>query len=436
MRLECSHNTAIVQGDQAISFSELRALVDHKYKVLRKFPESATFALIAENSIAFVSTLLAAMQIRPVAILSSKWTESEIQTRLQTLKSYCLLSHDFSEVQGIQNTSHSIHPHTELILFTSGSCGNPKAVQLSKANRIANTEAVIESLRFREASLQDLHLPLSYSFGLLGQLFPALEVGLTTYLYSEVMELAGVFSERSSLGMLSAVPEQWQFLVEFARSHTEAAHSASHIISAGSRLNANLRKELRDAFPNAVLFNNYGMTECSPRILSLSSDDPAFFSEAVGRPVKGLSVSFTDDGVLRIQGSQVMLAYVDGASTNSTLLSGDLGFEKEGIVFLNGRRDDLVKISGERISCQDVTSRIREADCVQDAYVLPYDDANYGKRLAAFVVLKDASKEDFKSFVRQNLSGNAKPSKIHFLDKLPINSNSKIDRNALLKEFL
>lgn len=406
---------ALIDDNESITFKELEQLVLKKQLSL-KFDKGQFIALTAENNINFVATLLAAKNIKPLAILSKNWTESEKQIRLNTIK------------------DTNIHPLTKLILFTSGSCGHPKAVLLSEKNIKANTEAVIESLLFHDVELQHLHLPLSYSFGLLGQLIPALELGITTYLHREIMDLAYVFHGTENIGMLSAVPEQWAFLCQLARGK-DIARSVTHVVSAGSRLTLSLRKELRECFPNAVLFNNYGMTECSPRILSMNSYDPEFFSEAVGRPVKGIQLSFTDDEVLRIQGPQVMLGYAnDDEVQNSTLLSGDIGFMEKGLVYLKGRRDDLVKISGERISCQDLTNCIREVDNIDEVRVLAYDDDEYGKRLAAFLVLKDKSrKEDFVKVLKSKLSGNRRPAKIKFLDQIPLNASGKTDRRALLK---
>jgi long-chain acyl-CoA synthetase len=305
---------------------------------------------------------------------------------------------------------------------------------LSEKNIHSNTEAVLESLCFRNAPLQHLHLPLSYSFGLLGQLFPALQTGCETHLYSEIMELASLFEDSKPVGMLSAVPEQWPLICELSKSNLETSRSVTHVVSAGSRLKLSLRRELQERFPHAVLFNNYGMTECSPRILSLSSRDPAFFTEAIGRPVKGISAEFTDDGVLQIKGPQVMLGYIDGIECTDSLLSGDLGYSENGIVYLNGRRDDLVKVSGERISCQDVATCIAEASNVQEVCVLPFEDSSYGKRLAAFISLKDpGQKQDLLAFLKTQLSGNRRPAKVHFLESFPRNASGKTDRRALVE---
>lgn len=435
LELPSSSKIALVDGEESATFHDLNLLIQDKKKKLRAFPQTQCFALLAENSISFLTSLLAALEIRPVAILTKKWTDYEIQTRLDTLKDYCLVANDASDILRREEGSVKMHPDTRLILFTSGSCGNPKAVMLSKANICANTQAVRESLHFNTVSHQHLHLPLSYSFGLLGQVFPALENGSSTYLYKEIMELAYIFDQEHPVGMISAVPEQWRLLCELVGDKTQSCASVSHLVSAGSRLNLETRYKLGKTFPNAILFNNYGMTEFSPRILSLSSEDPNFFSEAVGRPVRGISVSFTEDGILKVKGPQMMLGYLGGDEVKDCILSGDLGYEENGLVYLEGRSDDLIKVSGERISCQDIARQIHSSDCIEDLCVLPFEDAEYGKSLVAFLVLKEGRKDEFMSFLKTHLSGHRKPRKLKFLKEIPLNSNGKTDRQALLKSL-
>lgn len=424
---------ALISKDFNLSFRELNLRVRDKSKELKTFSKTRIFALVAENSIDFVINLLAAISLKPVALISKQWTPSERQLRLNTLKDYSLLNHE-GLLEEKFNPDISIHPLTRLILFTSGSCGHPKAVLLSESNISSNTEAVLESLLFDKAERQHLHLPLSYSFGILGQLIPALSQGLTTYLYNDLMDLIGVFESDKPIGMLSAVPEQWTLLCEIAHKYPESSQSVTHAISAGSRLNLNLRHDMRQAFPNSYLFNNYGMTECSPRVLSLSSCDPEFFSEAVGKPVKRISISFTDDGVMQIQGPQVMISYADSKICEGKLLSGDCGYIKDSYIFLSGRKDDLVKISGERIHCQEVGETLRSYKGVKESHVLAYKDHTYSERLAAFIVLNESKdKKDFLKFMKEKLSGNRRPSKTKFLDFLPLNANGKLNRQALLE---
>ena len=285
-----------------------------------------------------------------------------------------------------------VHPLTRLILFTTGSTGIPKAVQLSGGTSEPTPRAVIEAVVVRgRPRAQTLFLPLSYSYGLLGQLLPALEVGMRT----DLVEAPG----RPSRGIRSGVPpghgQRRTVALRGDLAHAPAGPAncrVTHVVTAGAYRLPDLRRRLRNAFPHATIFNNYGQTEASPRILCLTSTHPQFFSPATGYPVGDLRVRLSRSGELLVSGSQVMLGYLgDAEGTRERCGTGgwpratwprspttDSSRSRDGC-------DELVNVGGERTSVLEIESALRRVRGVRNAGVLVVPDALYGAACVAYV---------------------------------------------------
>jgi long-chain acyl-CoA synthetase len=339
----------------------------------------------------------------------------------------------------LERLKPQLHPETKLILFTSGSEGRAKFVQLSRASVEANTEAVIESLRFCEAREQFLFLPLYYSFGLLGQLLPAQRLGMTTHFLPNMMALRG----EKLRGMLSAVGTQWDVLSKLLAPDGPYP-DVTHVVSAGSRLSQATREALHRLFPRATIYNNYGQTECSPRILSLSSDQEGFYSNETGYPVRGLTGRLNEMGELEVRGPQVMLGYLgDEAGTRAKIVDGWLRtgdqatMAEDGRVTILGRADDLIKLGGERVSLLTYSQCATEIGLAREAIAVPFTDAGGIDRVA--LVLGGSgdpppAEAEAIARIREALKSRSAihvaPSAVLFqpeLNKLP---NGKIDRKV------
>lgn len=397
---------ALIFQDQKITFDQLNLCIDRKIPELSR---NKVEFIKTSNTLECIVSILSALKVgKPIALFS----EGIVEEKFQYSKELILKS--------------SIHPETALILFTSGSSGDSKMVQLSKKNIDANTKAVIEALDFEKIEAQALFLPLSYSYGLLGQLLPALELGKTTYILDHMIKIKALV-ENNLVQMISAVPSQHIVLLKILNN----TKSLSHIISAGAPLHLNLRKELVKKFNYGTIYNNYGQTELSPRALSLKSSDPDFLTEATGRVVRGLEYKINEEGELLFKGKQVMLGYLgESYSQIEWHNTGDLAQEKDGLITIKGRKDSLVKIAGQRISLKFLEAIIEKEKNVNHVAILYKEDELYGQKLFLFYEGSLLEKEVLEVFKRE--SGlSIIPEKIIKLDKVPKNTNGKIDYQAL-----
>jgi long-chain acyl-CoA synthetase len=337
-----------------------------------------------------------------------------------------------------------------LLLFTSGSSAEPKGVLLSGEGTAANVRAITLYLPVHSGSRVAVVVPLSYSYGLVGQAMTTLSAGGTLVLLNDVPFAAEQVDHMLRLGVngLSSVPASLRLLARAAIEkgvHPRLAWCAS----AGAPLDAGTVDLVRAAFPGAALFNQYGLTEASPRVASVSDQQPAFARGAAGRAVSEVSIRVVSDddrvlpngseGAVEVRGPSVMLGYLDDAEATARaftadgwLRTNDVGsIDADGFLFVRGRADGVVKCAGERVSLDEIAAVLKRADGVRDACVLATSDLAMGAELHAFVECDEAAFGPLRGFVRAELPPAKRPRRLERMDSLPRTPNGKISLAAL-----
>lgn len=328
-----------------------------------------------------------------------------------------------------------LDPRTALLLFTSGSSGAPKGVLLSRDGLRANLEAI---LRYLPQARTAIVLPLTYSYALVGQALATLQAGATALLLAELKYPAEQLDAMVRLGArgLSSVPPSLRLL---ARAVAEgiSAPPLDYVASAGAALDAATVSLVRAAFPAARLWNQYGLTEASPRVAAISDADPAFGKGAAGRPLQGIELRTEGEEIL-VRGPSVMLGYLDDPEATARALlpggwlrTGDLGRVEDGCLFVHGRGDGVVKCAGERVGLDEVAGVLRECAGVADACVVAVPDEALGARLVAFIEAPPGVLPALRQSLRRKLLPAKRPAQIVPVESLPRLPSGKIDRQAL-----
>ncbi len=238
----------------------------------------------------------------------------------------------------------------------------------------------------------------------------------------------------------SSVPTSFRQIARVVAELPEEARPAlGYIASAGGLLDAATAESIRSAFPAARFFNQYGLTEASPRVCAIEASDPKFASGSVGRPLPGLEVVSDDSGALLVRGPSVMLGYLGDAEATARVLSsdgwlrtGDSGtVDVDGYVFVSGRSDGVVKCAGERVSVEEIASHLRSASGAADVCVIAVADAQLGAKLVAFVEGGTDRVEALRRIAREDLPPAKRPVRIQALAALPRTHNGKLDLGAL-----
>jgi fatty-acyl-CoA synthase len=120
------------------------------------------------------------------------------------------------------------------------------------------------------------------------------------------------------------------------------------------------------------------------------------------------------------------------------MATGDVGrFDDGGRMFVEGRDDEMIVSGGENVFPKEVEDLLARHDAVSDVAAVGVDDKDFGQRLRAFVVLesgKEASEDELKGYVKQNLARYKVPREIVFIDELPRNATGKVLKRELVEE--
>ncbi|KTC80487.1 acyl CoA ligase [Legionella cherrii] len=421
-----------------LSFAELETAIKTMSLQFDKLPPGILILQATPHPL-FVIQLLAALTIgKPVALFPPQ----ELEAQKRAILSTSMTVNEHGELLEIQeNNRIKHHPDLALVLFTSGSTGQMKAVQLSLKNISANCRAVISALEFSQVEDQLLFLPLSYSFGLLGQLLPGLIAGITTELISQFTDIKTVLESGKVPEMWSGVPSHWVAISKMAALFPESAAKIKAVVSAGAPLSIALRDNLVRTFPKAIIYNNYGLTEASPRVLTYSSKDPLFLEDFAGYPIGDWQIRLSVDNELLIKGSQLMLGYL-GEEQQSRIeedwfSTGDLAEQlPSGLIAIKGRRDHIVNIGGEKVNLIEIEHKICQINGIKEVIVLPLADELYGIRLLACMeqgcFAPNITEQMLAEQLKQQFLPQKLPISVQLLEKLPRNQHGKLDRKNLL----
>jgi len=224
----------------------------------------------------------------------------------------------------------------------------------------------------------------------------------------------------------------------------------------GAALPAEHISRLRNLFPNVKIFSMFGLTECK-RVGYLPPDQLDKRPSSVGKAMpncetfvvdeKGKEVAPGQTGELIIRGSNVMQGYwQDPKLTDKTyrpgrytqdriLYSGDyFRCDEDGFLYFLGRRDDMIKSKGERISPKEVEDNICRRDGVAEVAVIGLPDEILGQAVKAFIVPApgtELTEKDVLKYCSQNMESFMVPKYIEFMDSLPKTPNGKIDKKQL-----
>ncbi len=321
-------------------------------------------------------------------------------------------------------------PNTALVIRTSGSTGEPKHVAFDAASVLRSANKIALYLGLEARDCVGIVQSLEHGYGLVGQLFSALNAG------SDVVWAGAVFPaeqastlDAAAITVLASVPYT---LSELLRAGLRGARVRC-VGSAGGPLSAPLAARLREAFPGAVLWNQYGCTEAGPRLTACSSDDPAFARGSVGRAVDGVELVVSADFEVLFAADTTMLGYVGNAAATHAarvgrfVKTGDLGRLENGHLFITGRSDEVVKVRGQKVPLALVATAAEHCGArVAIAVAIPRE----GSGELEICVIYEADSDLTRLALAKRLPLECAPSRLLRVPRLPRLASGKIDRDA------
>lgn len=335
-----------------------------------------------------------------------------------------------------------------LLLYTSGSTARPKAVVCPHAQVVFAATAIADRLGYRPDDVVYLCLPLSFDYGLYQLLLCAL-AGAELVLRDDRPD-GSLLRDLRQTGttVLPAVPTLIELLTWLA-TRDRAPTAVRLVTNTGAALTPAHAARLRAALPDARTVAMYGTTECK-RITIAEPDEHLDRPGTAGRPLPGTRVVIVDDagrelppgevGQIVAIGPHVMAGYwrapeataerfrpaPDGSGT--ALYTGDFGhLDEAGRLYFAGRRDDLFKRRGVRVSVAEIEAAMLDIPGVRLAAVLP--PAPDG-RLVAWAASRLTAR-DILAGIAERLGRAKVPDECLVVDDLPRTANGKIDKRRL-----
>ena len=345
------------------------------------------------------------------------------------------------------------------ILYTSGSTGKPKGVVLSHRNLIVGAESVSSYLENTADDVILSALPLSFDAGF-SQLTTAFAVGAHVILLNYLVpgDVVKLCAKHKVTG-LTCVPPLWLQIADLEWP-PEAAANMRYFANTGGRMPKATLDRLRTIFPEAAPYLMYGLTEAF-RSTYLDPGQVDRRPDSIGKAIPNAEIVVVrpdgtrcepgEPGELVHRGALVALGYwgdpartaerfrpapgdpPDWRTPELAVWSGDtVVADEEGYLYFVGRRDEMIKTSGYRVSPTEVEEVAYDSGLVRDAVALGVEDARLGQRI---VLLATAAGElDPKSliaYMRSKLPLYMVPATIEVRDQLPRSPNGKFDRSPI-----
>ncbi|GHB16883.1 AMP-binding protein [Pseudovibrio japonicus] len=357
----------------------------------------------------------------------------------------------------VEPTSPSAAEQVAVLMYTTGTTGDPKGVMITHANLLfaANASATVRSLKVED--LVYCALPFSHIFGLASALLASLSVGAGLQLQTRFTAESLYEALKSGVTVLPAVPQMHALLMEFVREKGLDKLKAPQLryVSSGAAPLDPAWKRRAEAFYGVAVQNGYGMTETTAGI-STTSFEIGNPNISTGKPLDGteakvVSAPDQDDlqegvGEILVRGPHVMKGYYKNPAETAKvhradgfLHTGDLGrFDEDGNLEVVGRCKELIISGGFNIYPPEVEAALNDHPAIIQAAVVGRKLEGGNEEVLAFAQVADLesiSKFALKEHLMSRLAPYKHPAQIVFTMALPAASTGKILKHKLIETF-
>lgn len=312
-----------------------------------------------------------------------------------------------------------------LIVFTSGSGGEPKGVRLTMANLVAAARASAEHLGHGPDDCWLLCLPLHHVAGL-SILVRSAYAGGSVRLMERFEPATAAAEMRGGVTMASMVPTM---LVRTLEQDPGPYQGLRAVVLGGGPIPDGLLERARASGIPAL--PSYGMTETFGQVATLR---PGAAPEARAHLLPGIEMRVEPDGRLAVAGDQVSPGYAgEPDRPDRWLVTNDRGqIDAEGAVRILGRADAVIVSGGENIDPQLIEAALAGHGSVGDFVVVGVPDPDWGAMVTCLYT-GDASAEDLDGFLRQRVPSHLVPKRWVRVERIPRTALGKPDRGAALR---
>ncbi|OBI38190.1 class I adenylate-forming enzyme family protein [Mycobacterium colombiense] len=351
-----------------------------------------------------------------------------------------------------------------IVLFTSGTTSQPKAVELSHNNLTSYVTGTVEFGAAADTDAALICVPPYHIAGVSAALSNLYAGRKMVYLPNfDAQEWVRLINTEN-VTTATVVPTMLDRIITVLENGDGVAielPSLRNLAYGGSKVGLPLVRRALELLPNVGFVNAYGLTETSSTIAVLTPDDHRAAQAgtttdvarrlgSVGQAVAGIELQIRDEagnvlppgetGELFVRGEQVSGRYTGIGSVldeNGWFPTKDIAMlDDEGYLFIGGRSDDTIIRGGENIAPAELEEVLVEHPHVRDVAVVGVEDPQWGQAIVAVVVPAagaDPDPEELREFVRKSLRGSRTPDEVVFRDELPTTATGKVLRREIIQ---
>ncbi|MFN2180871.1 MAG: long-chain-fatty-acid--CoA ligase [Candidatus Promineifilaceae bacterium] len=343
---------------------------------------------------------------------------------------------------------------TAVILYTSGTTGQPKGAELTHSNMLLNARLADNMYEHRDHDVTLITLPLFHSFGQTVQMNSGFYKRMTLTLLPRFDPgTALAILERDNVTIFAGVPTMYWALLNYPDAEKydieKIAANLRLAVSGGSAMPVEVMRAFGERFSVSIL-EGYGLSETSP-VASFNRTDRPTKPGSVGLPVWGIKIRIVDIegndvpvgemGEILIKGHNVMKGYYKRPEAtaqtieNGWLHTGDIGtFDEEGYIYITDRVKDMIIRGGFNVYPREIEEVLMTHPAVSLAAVIGVPDESHGEEVKAFVILNSGAEEspdEIVTWCKENMAAYKYPRIIELRESLPMTATGKILKREL-----
>ncbi|WP_397419884.1 class I adenylate-forming enzyme family protein [Phenylobacterium sp.] len=348
-----------------------------------------------------------------------------------------------------------------VLLFTSGTTGEPKAAILRHRNLTSYVISTVEFLGSEDGEAALVSVPPYHIAGVSAILTGVYSGRRILHLDAFTPEAWVATAAAEGITHAMVVPTMLGRILDVLETTGETLPEMRAISYGGGRMPLPTIERAMNLLPHVDFANAYGLTETSSTISILGPDDHrmAVYAEdeagrrrlgSVGKPLPSLELEIrgpdgavlgpNQSGEIYVRGEQVSGEYAGKKVTDDDgwFATNDGGWmDDEGYLYVEGRLDDVIVRGGENISPGEIEDVLREHPAVSDVAILGLPDDQWGEAVAAVIVAGEdrPSTDDLAAWVKARLKSTKTPEIWDFRDALPYNDTGKLLRRQLRAEL-
>jgi long-chain acyl-CoA synthetase len=342
---------------------------------------------------------------------------------------------------------------TAVILYTSGTTGQPKGAELTHANLDRNIDAcVIDIEKLSPDDVMFGGLPLFHVFGQTCGLNAAVKAGACLTLLPRFdAKKALEILVRDKVTVLGGVPTMFIAMVHYPERGNYDLSSLRLCVSGGAAMPVEVMNAFEKEF-GCIVLEGYGLSETSP-VASFNSGDERR-AGSVGTPIAGVEFRIVDDndhdvpdgepGEIVVRGHNVMKGYWNKPEETANAIrdgwfhTGDIGRrDEDGFYYIVDRKKEMIIRGGYNVYPREIEEVLYEHPAVAEAAVIGVPHPDLGEEIAAVIALKpdaDASPDELRAYVKDKVAAYKYPRTVQIVDALPKGPTGKILKREITLE--